>query len=140
LTFGPDAVKPAHRAPIAKSPASRSIVPLIRRVLPIVSHVAVLMATFNGGRFVAEQLVSLAGQSAAAFDLMVSDDGSTDDTRAKLESARTRWRKGRFDIISGPRDGGHAGNFRHLFLALNDDPVAALSAASSQRHADARRP
>jgi glycosyltransferase involved in cell wall biosynthesis len=85
------------------------------------------MATFNGGRFIADQLASIADQSVAELDLLVSDDGSTDDTMARLERARTPWRKGRFDIIAGPRSGNHADNFRHLFLSLADEPIVALS-------------
>lgn len=90
-------------------------------------RLVVLMATFNGGRFISEQLGSLAGQSVAQLDVLVSDDGSTDDTLAKVELSRGQWKKGRFDIVSGPRTGSHADNFRHLFLMLEDTPVVALS-------------
>ena len=43
--------------------------------------VAVAMATFNGSRFLLEQLESLATQTRLPDLLLVSDDGSTDDTR-----------------------------------------------------------
>jgi len=42
--------------------------------------VHILLATFNGARFLKEQLDSIAAQSHANWTLTVSDDGSTDDT------------------------------------------------------------
>ena len=42
--------------------------------------VDILMATFNGGKYLAEQLDSLARQTVSDWRLTVRDDGSTDDT------------------------------------------------------------
>ena len=42
--------------------------------------VSVVMATYNGSRFLREQLASLAAQSVLPFELIVADDGSTDGT------------------------------------------------------------
>ncbi len=44
--------------------------------------VAVLLATFNGGRFLREQLHSLAAQRGVTWTLFWRDDGSSDDTVA----------------------------------------------------------
>ena len=41
---------------------------------------SVVMTSFNGGRFIREQLASLAAQSLRPDELLVCDDGSTDDT------------------------------------------------------------
>src|SRR5687767_9778204 len=38
------------------------------------------MCTYNGGRFVAEQLASLSAQTRLPDELVVCDDGSTDST------------------------------------------------------------
>lgn len=43
-------------------------------------RVSVAMATYNGARFVAEQLRSLSAQTLLPSELVVSDDGSSDDT------------------------------------------------------------
>jgi glycosyltransferase involved in cell wall biosynthesis len=43
-------------------------------------RVSVAMATYNGARFVAEQLDSLAAQTLLPLELVVSDDGSSDAT------------------------------------------------------------
>jgi hypothetical protein len=45
------------------------------------STVSVVMATYNGADFLAEQLKSLAAQSRLPDELVVSDDGSSDATR-----------------------------------------------------------
>lgn len=47
-------------------------------------RVSVAMATFNGERFLAEQLESLARQTAAPDELVVRDDGSEDGTLSVL--------------------------------------------------------
>lgn len=43
-------------------------------------RVSVVMAAYNGARWLEEQLLSIANQSVAPFELIVSDDGSTDGT------------------------------------------------------------
>ena len=49
-------------------------------------RISVAMATFNGERFLAEQLDSLARQTLAPAELVVRDDGSTDGTLDVLAS------------------------------------------------------
>jgi glycosyltransferase involved in cell wall biosynthesis len=41
---------------------------------------SVALATFNGGRFLAQQLESLAAQTLQPLELVIVDDGSTDET------------------------------------------------------------
>jgi glycosyltransferase involved in cell wall biosynthesis len=50
------------------------------------SNIAVVMATFEGERFIAAQLASLARQTRRPDLLLVSDDGSTDGTAALVEA------------------------------------------------------
>ncbi len=78
-------------------------------------RVQILMATFNGARFLEEQLASIAAQTVPTIDMLVSDDGSTDGTMGILRDWQGRWSKGAFEIIAGPRT-GFADNFRHLIL------------------------
>lgn len=49
-------------------------------------RISVVMATFNGSRFIREQVESLAAQTLLPAELVVSDDGSTDDTVAIVEA------------------------------------------------------
>lgn len=49
-------------------------------------RISVAMCTFNGGRYLKEQLESIAGQTRRPCELVICDDGSTDDTIAVLKS------------------------------------------------------
>lgn len=51
-------------------------------------RISVAMCTFNGGRYLAEQLESIAGQTRQPCELIVCDDGSTDDTITVLKQFR----------------------------------------------------
>jgi glycosyltransferase involved in cell wall biosynthesis len=54
------------------------------------SKIAVLLATYNGGKYIAEFLDSLIAQSAKNIVLYVRDDGSSDDTLAIVAAYATR--------------------------------------------------
>jgi glycosyltransferase involved in cell wall biosynthesis len=77
------------------------------------ARIAILLATHDGERYLDAQLGSLAAQEAEHIDVYASDDASTDGTVAVLESWRSRWHKGRFEIVKGPGR-GFAENFRML--------------------------
>lgn len=79
---------------------------------------AVLLATYNGARFLDAQLRSVLAQDWPSIDVFASDDASTDSTLALLASWQAAWNKGRFSIASGEQQ-GFAGNFRRL-LAESD--------------------
>lgn len=49
-------------------------------------RVSIAMATYNGALYIREQLDSLAAQTRQPDELIVTDDGSTDDTLAILEA------------------------------------------------------
>lgn len=44
------------------------------------------MATYNGGKFIREQIDSIISQMSETDELIISDDGSTDDTLSIIES------------------------------------------------------
>lgn len=52
--------------------------------------VSVAMATFNGARFLPEQLESIVSQSVAPIELIICDDGSSDDTQSIAEEFAAR--------------------------------------------------
>ena len=72
--------------------------------------VVILLATCNGARFVAEQVRSLILQEHVPVELVVSDDGSSDDT---IEMVRHVAGAQLSAMHEGPKQGFSA-NFRHL--------------------------
>ena len=76
-------------------------------------HVAILLATYQGGKYLAEQLDSIAKQSHREWSVWASDDGSTDSTWEILNVYQKRWGEGRLHIRRGPQK-GFAGNFLSL--------------------------
>lgn len=83
--------------------------------------VDILLATFNGARFLAEQLQSIEAQTHGNWQLIVRDDDSSDETLAILERFARR-HSGQVHIL---RDGrgrlGVRGNFEAL-LEASDSP------------------
>jgi Glycosyl transferase family 2 len=52
------------------------------------SAVSVCVPAFNGGRYIGAAIRSVLEQTFGDFDVLVVDDGSTDDTRAVVEAVR----------------------------------------------------
>lgn len=84
--------------------------------------ITVLMTTRNGAAFVDAQLRSIAAQIDPPAALIVSDDGSTDDTCAIIRAFGAR---ARFPVrlVHGPKQ-GVALNFLSLLAHAPDGPVA----------------
>ena len=86
--------------------------------------ITVLLATYNGEKFLDHQLESLWSQSTQDFVVVVRDDGSTDATRAILERHMLR-RPDRLAVL--PDDGqrnGAKGSFSKLLAAVTTDYAA----------------
>jgi len=86
--------------------------------------VEVLLATYNGEKYLVEQLDSLLAQEGVGISLLVSDDGSNDRTLEILEQYKTLFLE--FRLLAGPRNGPQANFFFLLshskgeFVALCD--------------------
>lgn len=78
--------------------------------------VAVMLCTYNGERFLAEQLDSLEVQTHKNWVLIVSDDGSKDSTLDILLKYQAKWPLGKMTIVNGPQKG-----FCQNFLSLACD-------------------
>jgi glycosyltransferase involved in cell wall biosynthesis len=72
-----------------------------------------MMCSFNGERFLPEQLASIEQQDHAHWCLFVSDDGSTDSTLPILNAFQARLGDEKVRLLSGPRT-GFASNFMSL--------------------------
>ena len=88
--------------------------------------ISVCIATYNGARYIAEQLASILNQLSAEDEVVVSDDGSTDGTIDIVRSFNDR----RIRIVDGPRRHSPTLNFEralrnakgeYIFLADQDD-------------------
>lgn len=86
-------------------------------------HVEVLMATWNGDRFLEEQLESLFAQTFQNFSLIVRDDGSTDSTLEIIHKYRLRYPK-RVVVCRNPVRLGACRNFALLIEESSADYVA----------------
>ena len=78
--------------------------------------IAVLMTTFNGQKFLEEQLNSIKTQLHHNWKLYVSDDGSSDKTLYILKSYQKLWGKSKLIIRHGPQK-----TFSHNFMSLVTD-------------------
>ena len=81
--------------------------------------ITILLCTYNGARFLIAQLASIEQQSHKNWRLIVSDDGSTDETLAILRHFAERVPQ-YVELRSGPRRGPCAN-----FLSLAEDPSIA---------------
>lgn len=77
-------------------------------------RVEILMATYNGARFLREQLDSILEQDDERWHLTVSDDGSTDGTEEILDEYVARYP----DKMARHRSGKRFGNARDHFFHL----------------------
>lgn len=91
-------------------------------------HVAILMATYNGEKFLTEQLESFAAQNHKNWSLHISDDGSTDNTINILNEFKSKVEQD-VTIYQGPKS-GFAQNF--LSLVRRDSIIADYFAFSDQ--------
>jgi glycosyltransferase involved in cell wall biosynthesis len=92
-------------------------------------HICILMATYNGKNFIAEQLQSIEEQSYKNWRLIISDDGSSDDTLSIAKQFQQKWESGRLEIRQGPQQ-GFCQNF--LSMACDTTIQADLYAFSDQ--------
>ena len=86
-------------------------------ILQMPPEVSLLLSSFNGGRYLPEQLDSLLAQNYPNLLIKVRDDGSSDDTRPILKSYEARYPNIRLNF--GERL-GIANSFFHL-LRNNGD-------------------
>jgi len=78
------------------------------------SRPVILLASFNGAGFLCAQLDSLIVQTESNWDLLIRDDGSTDDTLEIIQDYSSR--DGRIHVLPG--NGGSAGSALGNFSIL----------------------
>ena len=84
--------------------------------------VCIIMATYNGERFLKEQLDSILGQTYKDWMLFVSDDGSTDNTLKILKEYQEKLGKDKLIIAKNNRD--RHGAKENFCFAIDNAPEA----------------
>ena len=75
--------------------------------------VAILLCVFEGEKFLADQLESIANQSHKNWRLYISEDGDCPGSRALISRFKSQYEEGRVVFLSGPNL-GFAANFLSL--------------------------
>jgi hypothetical protein len=86
-------------------------------------RVSVAMCTYNGERYLSEQLVSIARQSRLPDELIIADDGSTDDT-LRIAAAFQSSASFPVRILVGEGRLGFVANFERAVSACEGDFIA----------------
>lgn len=83
-------------------------------------NIAILLATYNGGQYLKEQLDSLFAQSNQNFRLVIHDDGSTDDTKHIIGEYRDKY-PDRIELLYGKPNGSPMINFMYMLSEVEAD-------------------
>src|SRR5262245_11488402 len=106
-------------------------------------ELSVMMPVYNGAKYLAAAMDSVLGQTFSAFELLVMDDGSTDETPAILAGYAAK--DSRIRVFHRPRRGQIATRNELLRLARSDivacadaDDVCLPDRFAQQLHAMSR--
>ncbi len=83
---------------------------------------SVAMATYNGGGYLGAQLRSIAEQTRPPDEMIVADDGSTDETVAILQRVASELRCA-LSLVEGGQRLGPVGNFERALERVTTDVV-----------------
>ena len=92
--------------------------------------VSVALCTYNGAAYLEEQLLSILGQSLRPDEIVVSDDGSTDETLAVLARVVEAWRAEdaahvlKVLVLRNATALGVTANFEQALAACSGDLIA----------------
>ena len=83
--------------------------------------IAILLATYNGAKYIREQLDSLFQQSCGDFHLYIRDDGSKDDTLKIVEEYRQKFSDRITVLEDSQKHKGAAKSFMQLLQEVDAD-------------------
>lgn len=84
---------------------------------------SVAMSTYNGERFLAEQLSSICAQTRPVDEIVVSDDGSSDGTLRILDDFRLAHPQIRWKILPSAENHGFRESFLRTLKACGGDLI-----------------
>jgi glycosyltransferase involved in cell wall biosynthesis len=79
--------------------------------------VCILLCTYNGEKYLDQQIESIMQQDFTNWVICASDDGSVDSTKSILEKYQNLIGKDKFHIFDGPKR-GYPHNFKFAATAL----------------------
>jgi glycosyltransferase involved in cell wall biosynthesis len=97
--------------------------PIELRPLPAQPLVSILVSNYNYGRFIADTIKSALDQTYSNIELIICDDGSTDDSVQIIEEYARR--DSRLHLIR-KENGGQASGFNAAFAASRGEVIALL--------------
>lgn len=83
---------------------------------------SVALCTYNGETYIAEQLESILSQTKPVYEIIICDDGSTDDT-LKILSDYTERHPNLIKVYLNPTNLGYVGNFEKAMSLCTGDLV-----------------
>jgi glycosyltransferase involved in cell wall biosynthesis len=106
-----------------QSETATELSPIELHPLPAQPLVSILVSNYNYGRFVADSIKSALDQTYSNIELIVCDDGSTDDSVQVIEEYARR--DSRLHLIR-KANGGQASGFNAAFAACRGEIIALL--------------
>lgn len=88
------------------------------------AKVSVVMCTYNGARFIEEQIASIAQQTYPIYELIIQDDCSTDDTDIIVECCKKRYPNCPISFLRNEKQLGYTRNFLTAYLKAGGDYIA----------------
>ena len=79
-----------------------------------IPKIDILLASYNGEKYIAEQIESILSQTFTDWRLLIRDDGSSDNTPAIIESYAEKY-PGKIEVVHDDKGGG---NFVKNFFEL----------------------
>jgi hypothetical protein len=121
--------------------------PMALRTLRLAPRVSILLSNYNYAAYIEQSIQSVLDQTYQNFELIICDDGSTDDSLEIIE--RYKHRDNRIRVIS-KQNGGQASGFNAAYLASTGEILCLLDSddlysplklervvAALQKHQDA---
>lgn len=84
--------------------------------------VSILLAVYNGEKYLKQQIESILAQSYNDFKIVIRDDGSTDNSVKIINDFCNKYPE-KISLISGAPTGSAKGNFAALLNACDDDYI-----------------
>ncbi|MGE8526361.1 glycosyltransferase family 2 protein [Chryseobacterium rhizosphaerae] len=81
--------------------------------------ISVCLATYNGGKYIKEQLDSIISQLGIADEIIISDDGSTDNTLDVIKELN----ESRIKIVINTLEKGYSKNFENAISHASGDII-----------------